>query len=138
MESQNVHGGAQSLPVDYNNVISPNYSEIERTWTAPQNWTVNGVDTLTLHVSGSAGNTEDRFYVTLTDSSGRSATVEVADTSFLTSSAWSVVSIPMADFAGVNAAAITKMVVGLGNPPAAGGAGSLLFDDFRVTRSAAP
>jgi hypothetical protein len=133
METGSVHGGAQSMPVDYNNVISPNYSEIERTWVAPQNWTVNGVDTLTLHVRGSGNNTEDRFYVTLTDSTGGSATVEIADTSILTSRDWSVVTIPMADFAGVNAAAIKKMVVGLGNPPAAGGAGSLLFDDFRVT-----
>jgi hypothetical protein len=138
METQNVHGGSQSMPVDYNNVISPNYSEIERTWVAPQNWTLNGVDTLTLHVRGSASNTADRFYVTLTDSTGGSATVEVADTSILTSREWSVVSIPMADFTGVNAAAIKKMVVGLGNPPAAGGAGSLLFDDFRVTTSVAP
>jgi hypothetical protein len=133
METQDVHGGSQSMPVAYGNDISPFYSEIERTWVAPQNWTVNGVDTLTLHVRGAASNTADRFYVTLTDSSGRSATVEVADTSFLTSREWSVVSIPLADFAGVNAAAIKTMVVGLGNPPAAGGVGSLLFDDFRVT-----
>jgi hypothetical protein len=133
METQDVHGGAQSMPVAYGNDLSPFYSEIERTWVAPQNWTVNGVDTLTLHVSGGASNTADRFYVTLTDSSGRSATVEVADASFLTSREWSVVSIPLADFAGVNAAAIKTIVIGLGNPPAAGGVGSLLFDDFRVT-----
>jgi hypothetical protein len=136
METQNVHGGAQSLPVDYNNVISPNYSEIERTWATPQNWTVNGVDTLTLHVSGGGANGVDRFYVTLTDSTGGSAAVEVADTSVLTNGNWSVVSIPLADFTGVNAAAVKKMIVGFGNPPAAGGAGSLLFDDFRVTRAA--
>jgi hypothetical protein len=135
METQNVHGGLQSMPVAYNNINSPFYSEIERTWAAPQNWTANGVDTLTLHVSGGATNDADRFYVTLTDSSGRSATVDIADTSVLTSRQWSVVNIPLADFAGVNVAAIAKMVVGLGNPPAVGGAGSLLFDDFRVTTS---
>jgi hypothetical protein len=134
METQNVHGGFQSMPVDYGNDLSPFYSEIDRTWATPQNWTLHGVDTLTLHVSGAATNGADRFYVTLADSSGRSATVDVADTSVLTSRKWSVVSIPLADFTGVNAAAIKKMIVGLGNPPAAGGAGSLLFDDFRVTK----
>jgi hypothetical protein len=136
MENQNVHGGAQSMPVDYNNVNSPFYSEIERTWPTPQDWTVNGVDTLTMHVSGAANNGADRFYVTLTDSTGTSATVDAPDASVLTTRAWSVVNLPLADFTGVNAAAITKMAVGVGNPPAPGGAGSLLFDDFRVTPGA--
>jgi hypothetical protein len=136
METGSVHGGFQSMPVDYNNVISPYYSEIERTWTAPQNWTVNGVDTLTMYVRGGSANGPDRFYVTLNDNMGGSATVALPDEA-LTSSAWTEVKIPLTDFAGVNAAAITKMIVGVGNPPASGGAGTLFFDDFRVTMSAA-
>jgi regulation of enolase protein 1 (concanavalin A-like superfamily) len=38
--------------VDYNNVNSPYYSEIERTWTSGQNWTTNGATDLSLWFRG--------------------------------------------------------------------------------------
>jgi hypothetical protein len=41
-----VHGGAQSMPVDYNNTKTPYYSEATRTYATPQNWTVSGSNTL--------------------------------------------------------------------------------------------
>ncbi len=47
-----LHGGKQSMPLDYNNTKSPFYSEAERTFDAPQDWTVNGADTLTLYFRG--------------------------------------------------------------------------------------
>ena len=47
-----VHGGAQSMPFDFNNIIQPYYSETERTWASPQNWKVNGVTDLSLQVRG--------------------------------------------------------------------------------------
>jgi hypothetical protein len=47
-----VHSGGTSMPLAYNNADSPNYSETERTWDSPQNWTVNGVNTLSLFVRG--------------------------------------------------------------------------------------
>ena len=49
-----VHGGAQSMPLEYNNVKTPYYSETDRTWTAAQNWTLNGADTLALYFRGRA------------------------------------------------------------------------------------
>ena len=49
-----MHGGMQSMPMDYNNIELPFYSEAERTWTTSQDWTLNGVDTLTLYVHGQA------------------------------------------------------------------------------------
>jgi hypothetical protein len=52
VEVKIVHSGKQSLPMDYNNTVSPYYSEAERAWTAPQNWTVKGGNTLTLSVKG--------------------------------------------------------------------------------------
>ena len=45
-------GGRQSMPLDYNNAISPYYSETERTWTSPRNWTADGVTALSLQVHG--------------------------------------------------------------------------------------
>ena len=50
-----VHGGRQSMPLDYNNVNSPFYSEAEYTFAAQQNWTTAGVDTLSLWVQGNPG-----------------------------------------------------------------------------------
>ena len=47
-----VHGGGQSMPFDYNNIISPWYSEAERTWATPQDWTGYGVTDLSLWIRG--------------------------------------------------------------------------------------
>ena len=49
-----VRGGAQSMPLDYNNLISPHYSEAELPLDPPQDWTVNGVSELTLYVQGNS------------------------------------------------------------------------------------
>jgi hypothetical protein len=37
------HGGAQSMPFDYNNIKSPYYSDVNRTFDSPQNWTAYGL-----------------------------------------------------------------------------------------------
>jgi len=47
-----IHGGAQSMPLTYDNAVSPHYSEAVRTWNAPQSWTTNGADALTLYFRG--------------------------------------------------------------------------------------
>ncbi|MDI6449612.1 discoidin domain-containing protein [Anaerobaca lacustris] len=47
-----VRNGSQSMPLQYDNTVSPFYSETERTFDSPQNWTVNGADTLHLFVAG--------------------------------------------------------------------------------------
>ena len=51
-EQMIVHSGSQSMPFDYNNVITPFYSETERTWPTPQDWTDYEVDTLVLWFRG--------------------------------------------------------------------------------------
>jgi hypothetical protein len=47
-----VHGGRQSMPLDYNNTVLPYFSEARTEWASPQNWTVNGVKNLTLFFRG--------------------------------------------------------------------------------------
>ncbi|UCG58515.1 MAG: LamG domain-containing protein, partial [Phycisphaerales bacterium] len=47
-----VHEGIQSMPMDYNNIASPFYSEAGRTWDTPQDWTREDVKALTLHFRG--------------------------------------------------------------------------------------
>jgi hypothetical protein len=52
MEKTIVHGGRQAMPMDYNNTAAPSYSEAERTWETPQDWTRHGGDTLQLYFHG--------------------------------------------------------------------------------------
>jgi len=47
-----IHGGKQSMPMDYSNTVAPFYSEAEQEFSSLQDWTVNGVDTLSLWVRG--------------------------------------------------------------------------------------
>ncbi len=51
-EQTMVHGGRQSMPFDYNNTKSPYYSEAQRQWAQPQDWTLNDVNTLSLWFRG--------------------------------------------------------------------------------------
>ncbi len=54
METVVFHGGVQSMPVEYNNVNSPYYSEVERTWSQAQNWTIGSANTLVVWFRGQA------------------------------------------------------------------------------------
>jgi hypothetical protein len=50
-----VHGGQQAMPLQYDNTVTPFYSEGEREWTPAQNWTNNGANALRLYVRGNPG-----------------------------------------------------------------------------------
>jgi hypothetical protein len=136
METSIVNSGDQSMPVDYNNVNSPFYSEIERTWTMPQNWVAGGADALTLHVRGAPTNGGEKLYVALQDSSNRTAIVVHEDEDALKSAKWQAWTIPYSAFEGVNPAAVRKMIVGMGDraAPVPGGAGKVYLDDFWITK----
>ena len=66
LESQNgtfnettiVHGGGQSMLLDFDNSISPWYSESQRSWATSQDWTINGLSDLVLWVRGYPGPAE--------------------------------------------------------------------------------
>jgi hypothetical protein len=51
-ERVTTHSGSQAMPIDYNNTIAPYYSQTDRTWGEPQDWTPNGGDTLQLFFHG--------------------------------------------------------------------------------------
>ncbi len=53
-EQRIVHGGRQSMPLQYDNASAPWFSEAQRTWDAPQDWTIHGANTLALYVQGRA------------------------------------------------------------------------------------
>ena len=51
-ETAIVHGGGQSMPLDFNNVLSPYYSEAELPLASVQDWTAQDADTLSLWLRG--------------------------------------------------------------------------------------
>jgi hypothetical protein len=131
-----VHSGKQSMPLDYNNVNSPFYSETEREFSPVENWTINDANTLVLEVRGRRTNAAATLYVALEDASTHLAVVTCPDAAILTTADWSEWEIPLSSFTGVNLAKVKKMYVGLGDrdAPAAGGAGLIFIDDIRVFR----
>ncbi len=132
-----VHGGKQSMPIDYNNVKAPFYSEAEREFAPAENWTADGVDTLVLDIQGRPNNNATGLYVVLTDSSNKSAVVAYPEPAPIRLARWTEWKIPLADFTGVNAAKIKKIAIGLGSrtATAASGTGRIYVDDIRVIKS---
>jgi hypothetical protein len=133
-----VHGGRQSLPMDYDNGKKPWYSESQRTWVTPQDWTKKGADTLTSYFRGEASNGPEPLYVGIEDSAGRVAVVVHPEAEAARATEWQTWHISLAEVraAGVNVAAVRKMMIGVGDRknPKAGGTGRLYFDDIRLTQ----
>jgi len=61
-ETRIVHGGGQSMPLQYDNTVAPRYSEAQRTFTPAQDWTAAGVTTLVVHFRGVTDN-KGQLYV---------------------------------------------------------------------------
>ncbi|MHC4585726.1 MAG: hypothetical protein ACYS3N_14445, partial [Planctomycetota bacterium] len=61
-----VHGGNKSMPLYYDNAVGK--SEATLTLTSNRDWTVNGVDTLTIWYNGDAANAAETMYVILNGS----------------------------------------------------------------------
>jgi len=139
-ESTIVHGGLQSMPLDYNNINAPWYSEAEREFETRQDWTAGDVDTLVLYIQGKATNGAAPLYVALKDASNHTATVVHPDAAVVTARTWIEWKIPLSEFTagGVNVAAVKKIIIGLGDKanPTAGGAGLLFIDDICLTKPA--
>ncbi len=135
-ETTIVHGGRQSMPVDYDNTSSPYYSEVSRTWTSAQDWTVGDVTTLALAIRGKPAGDLAVVYVALEDSTGKSAVVYYPDDTATVSGAWIDWQIPMSSFTNVNAAKIKTIYIGVGSRTGAvaDGMGMIYVDDIRVVK----
>jgi len=125
-----VHGGLQSMPMSYDNAVGK--SEATLTLTSPRDWTVNGINTLTIWFRGNSDNAAEPMYVVLNDSAV--VTNDKPDVALATT--WTAWNIELQAFAdqGVNLANVTSITLGLGNRnnPVAGGAGMMYFDDIRL------
>jgi hypothetical protein len=125
-----VHSGNQSMPFTYDNSVGK--SEATLTLTSNRNWTVKGVETLTIWYAGSASNAPETMYVVLNES----AVVSSANPDAAQAETWTRWNIDLQAFAdqGVNLTNVSSITLGLGNRanPTAGGSGMLFFDDIRL------
>ena len=141
VETAVVHGGKQSMPFYYYNLKSPFYSEGERTFATPQDWTKGGGNALSLWFRGQASNTADPLYVTLEDNAGKSKTAVHTDPQAARSEQWKQWPIDFTVFsgAGVNLKSVKKLRLGIGDrsKAKASGAGMVYVDDITVARGAA-
>jgi hypothetical protein len=125
-----VHSGNQSMPMAYDNAVGK--SEATLTLTSNRDWTVNGVNILTIWFRGGGTNAAETLYVALNDS----AVVTNDDPDAAKKNSWTQWNIDLQAFAdqGVNLTNVTSITLGLGNRtnPVAGGAGMMYFDDIRL------
>jgi len=63
-EQKVIHGGLQSMPLDFNNLNAPFYSEAEKTFAPVEDWTAGGTDSLVLYLYGKAVDFEIPFVST--------------------------------------------------------------------------
>ncbi|MBW7990686.1 MAG: LamG domain-containing protein [Planctomycetes bacterium] len=125
-----VHSGNQSMPMSYDNGVGK--SEATLTLTSNRDWTVNGLDSLTIWFRGELANAPENLYVALNGS----AVVNHNNPNAAIRTAWTRWDINLQAFAdqGVNLTNVTSITLGLGNRanPTAGGAGMMYFDDIRL------
>jgi hypothetical protein len=125
-----VHGGSQSMPMSYDNAVGK--SEATLSLTSSRDWTINGINTLTIWFRGSAANAAEPMYVVLNGN----AVVTNDNPNAARIASWTQWNIDLTRFAdqGVNLTNVNSITLGLGNRsnPVAGGSGMIYFDDIRL------
>ncbi|OHB68889.1 MAG: hypothetical protein A2Y77_04930 [Planctomycetes bacterium RBG_13_62_9] len=133
-----VHGGKQAMPLDYNNVAAPFYSEAEQEFAPTQDWTANGVEALVLYVRGRLVNSASPLYVGIEDAATHVGIVYHPDPAAVLATKWLEWKIPFSEFtaAGVNMARVKKLYIGVGDKanPKADGTGRIYIDDIGVAK----
>jgi hypothetical protein len=118
-EQRIVHGGTQSMPFFYDN--APGKSEAILTLTSNRDWTVNGVNTLTIWFRGDTDNAAEPMYVVLNGS----AVIQHDNLDAVQIASWGQWNIDLARFAdqGVDLANVNSITLGFGirSNPVAGG-----------------
>jgi hypothetical protein len=142
--SDPVHGGKQSMMFAYDNSGwsgIPYYSESERTFETPQDWTQEDVKVLTLYFYGDPNNdanaTEQMYFIV--EDTDSNAAVSYGyypdeDMNDIKDDEWQEWNMALSDFAGVDMNTVAKMYVGCGDKDGdfPGGGGILYFDNIRL------
>ncbi len=121
-----VHGGLQSMPMAYDNAVGK--SEATSVLTSNKDWTVKGVNRLTIWFRGALSNAAEQMYVTLNGS----ARIDHDDPDAATTTRWTEWNVDLQAFAdqGVNLANVNSITLGLSS--VSGGTGIMYFDDIRL------
>ena len=125
VETTIVHGGEQAMPLFYSNTGTATYSEGERTFAVPQDWTVAGVQILALYFHGAEGNT-GQLYVKVNGSK----VVYPGDAGDIQQVQWKQWNIDLA-LLGVDPQSVATLTIGI---EGSGAIGTLYFDDIRLYR----
>jgi hypothetical protein len=121
-----VNSGSQSMPMAYDNAVGK--SEATLTLTSNRDWTVKGVNTLTIWFRGEASNSPETLYIALNGN----AKVNNDNPDAASISKWTEWNIDLQAFVdqGVNLANVNSITLGLSS--VTGGTGMMYFDDIRL------
>jgi hypothetical protein len=118
-ETTIVHGDKQSMPLAYDNTQAPN-SEAVLTFATPDNWTANGIKSLSLWFQGVAGNT-GQLYVKINNTK----VAYNGGAGVIAKLAWIPWNIDLSTVGG-NLSKVTTLTIGI---EGAGATGTLYIDD---------
>ena len=129
-EQSIIHGGVQSMIYFYDNANKT--SEATLTLVYPRDWTEEGVTKLLVWFRGVSVNAADSMFIALNGN----AVVPHSDPAATQMSGWNKWVIDLTEFAGVSLTNVDTITIGIGTKgsPAAGGAGTMYFDDIRLIR----
>ncbi|MHC4702953.1 MAG: hypothetical protein ACYTFQ_20505, partial [Planctomycetota bacterium] len=128
-EQRIVHGGDQAMIYSYDNNLKT--SEATLTLVYPRDWTEGGVTKLSLWFRGDAANAAETMFIALNGT----AVVYHDDTGAAQTRAWTEWVVDLSTF-GVDLTNVDSITIGFGTKgsPAAGGAGTMRFDDIRLVK----
>jgi hypothetical protein len=133
METGRVYGGRQSMPLFYDNDAAPRYSETQRTYATPQDWSQHGITTLVVHFRGDPNNVSAPLYAKI-----NSAKVFYNGGAPCTAiPVWRQWNIDLASLAGANLTSVRTLALGVGDGTA-GGTGTIFIDDIRLYQTPPP
>ena len=114
-----VHGGGQSMPLFYDNAGAVSEADL----ALSQNWTTNGIESLSVYFYGDADNSEAQLYVKI---DGTKVVYE-GPAAALTEPSWHLWNIDLAA-TGANLNNVSQLTIGLEGA----GSGVLYIDDIRL------
>jgi hypothetical protein len=122
-ERTTIHGDKQSMPLSYSNTGAIAVSEAVRTFDAPQDWTANGIKSLSLYFQGAAGN-GGQLYLKINNTKVpyNGGAGDIAKL------AWIPWNIDLSTVGG-NLSNVTKLTIGV---EGAGAKGIVYIDDIRL------
>jgi len=125
------HGGKQSMDFVFESYLGT-YFTVTRMYSTAQDWTVRGVNHLSLWFRGYSFNSAGQMYVTLKDGSGHSAAVAYdGDANDIKEEEWQEWNILLQDFGDgdVNLTDVRELAIDVDNFI---WAGAICFDDIRL------